>query len=164
MGSENSCGASGVHGPRFYRFQDAGGRVHLVDSLDSVPQALRGHAVCIEYRESDSPTELPGALVRGAPSGYQLFGLGFAAALVVVFVFSRLPGTLRLVVRCAIAGGLVALFAGAYFGWLRRTAGQSQDALAGPGALIHDAKQAVDQMNARMGAQQAQLKEIEQAK
>jgi ABC-type transport system involved in cytochrome bd biosynthesis fused ATPase/permease subunit len=86
------------------------------------------------------------------------------AALGVVFVFSRLPGTLRLVLRLAIIGGVIALLAGAYFGWLRRESQQSHDALAGPGALIDDAKAAVSKMNARIQAEQAELKETEQAK
>jgi hypothetical protein len=165
MGTENGCAsvsAPGVHGARYYRFQDATGRVHLVDSIDSVPQALRAHAACIEYR--DDGALLPSSLSPQGLSGYQLFGLGFAAALLVAFVFSRLPGTLRVFVRLAIVGGVVALLAGAYFGWLRRSAGQSTAALAGPGALIEDAQNAVAKMNARAQAEQAELKEIEQAK
>src|SRR5450432_222 len=165
MGTENACAAgtaSGAHGARYYRFQDASGRVHLVDSIDSVPQALRAHAACIEY-----PVERTGivaALGHGELSGYQIFGLGFAAALIVVFVFSRLPGTLRLFVRLAIVGGVGALLVGAYFGWLRRTSQQSSDLLAGPDTLITDAKDAVGKMNARIQAEQAELKEAEQAK
>lgn len=171
MGIEHGCdavSASGAHGARFYRFQDASGRVHLVDSIDSVPSALRSRAACIEYPAE--PAGLASALTHGGSSAvsslspYQTFALGFGAALVVAFVFSRLPGTLRLFLRLAIVGGLVALLAGAYFGWMRRTTQQSDSMLAGPGALIGDAKRAVDQMNARMRAQQAELKEIEQAK
>jgi hypothetical protein len=170
MGTEHGCdavSASGAHGARFYRFQDSSGRVHLVDSIDSVPTALRSHAACIEY-----PAEATGlasslshgSSALGGSSAYQTFGLGFGAALVVAFVFSRLPGTLRLVLRLAIMGGVVALLAGAYFGWVRRTTQQSDSLLASPGALIGDAKRAVEQMNASMRAQQAELKEIEQAK
>lgn len=165
MGTENGCtavSASGARGARYYRFQDASGRVHLVDSIDSVPQALRAHAACIEYPAEQ--TGLSGALAPHGLSGYQMFGLGFAAALLVAFVFSRLPGSLRLVARLAIVGGVAALLVGAYFGWVRRTALQSSDALAGPGTLIDDAKSAVSKMNARIQAEQAELKETEQAK
>lgn len=136
--------------------------MHLVDSIDSVPQALRSHAACIEYPVEQ--TGIAGALAQGKLSGYQIFGLGFAAALLVAFVFSRLPGTFRLVARVAIVGGVVALLGGAYFGWMRRTAGQSKDTFAGPGAMIDDAKAAVAKMNARTQAEQAELKETEQAK
>jgi hypothetical protein len=171
MGTENGCAAtaaSGPHGAQYYRFQDASGRVHLVDSIDSVPQALRAHAACIEFR--DDATQLPSLASRGSSllshglRSYQIFGLGFAAALLVALVFSRLPGTRRLVVRSAIVGGAVALLAGAYFGWLRRTAGQSSEAFTGPSALIEDTKAAIAKMNARTQAEQAELKEIEQAK
>jgi hypothetical protein len=70
---------------------------------------------------------------------------------------------MRFVLRIAIVGGVVALLGGAYLGWLRREAHQSDDLLAGPGALIGDAKDAVAKMNARMQAEQAELKETEQA-
>ena len=165
MGTENGCdagSASGAHGARYYRFQDAGGRVHIVDSISAVPQALRAHATCIEYH--DEPSLLPTSLVPHGLSQYQTFGLGFAAALLVAFVFSRLPGSLRLVMRLAIVGAVVALLAGAYLGWMRRTTTQSTDAFAGPGALIEDAKQSVAKMNARIQAEQAEIKEAEQAK
>jgi hypothetical protein len=150
-----------VRSARYYRFQDASGRVHLVDSLDSVPQTLRARAACIEYPAE--PSVLPSGLVPQGSSGYQMFGLGFAAALLVAFVFSKLPGSLRLFARFAIIGGVVVLLAGAYLGWLRRTTHQSADALAGPGALIDDAKSAVAKMNARISAEQAELKETERA-
>jgi len=165
MGTENGCtavSASGAHGAHFYRFQDASGRVHLVDSIDSVPHALRARAACIQY-----PVDQPGLASSLAPpwlSGYQMFGLGFGAALLVAFVFSRLPGSLRLFVRLAIVAGVAALLVGGYFGWVRHTALQSNDALAGPGTLIDDAKSAVAKMNARIQAEQAELQEPEQAK
>jgi hypothetical protein len=47
---------------------------------------------------------------------------------------------------------------------MRRTTGQSRDAMASPSAIIDDAKGAVDKMNARMAAEQAEIKEAEQAK
>jgi hypothetical protein len=124
-----------------------------------VPQALRSSAVCIEYREQpDAPS---GVLPRGL-TGLQTFGLGFGAALLVALVFKKLPGTMRLLLRVTIIGGFVALLGGAYLGWVRRTTQQSNDVLAGPGAMIDDAKQAVAKMNARIQAEQAELKETEQ--
>jgi hypothetical protein len=167
MGSENGCAAgsvTGAHAARYYRFADPSGRVHLVDSIDSVPQALRAQAACIEYH--DAPSSLPSVIAHAAatPTSYQIFGLGFAAALIAAFVFSRLPGSLRVVSKMVIVVGGVALLAGLYFGWLRRTAQQSADTFAGPGTLLEDAKQAVAKMNARTRAEQAELKEAEQAK
>jgi hypothetical protein len=91
-------------------------------------------------------------------------GLGFVAALLVTFLFRRLPGTMRLVLRMSIIGGVIVLLGGAYLGWMRRATGQSHDALASPTAIIDDAKEAVDKMNARIAAEQAEIKEAEQAK
>lgn len=93
-----------------------------------------------------------------------MFGLGFAAALLVAFVASRLPGSMRWLARLAIVGGLVVVLGGAYLGWIRRQSGQSSDALATPSAMVGDAKSAVAKMNARIQAEQAELKEAEQAR
>jgi hypothetical protein len=145
----------------YYRFQDANGRTHIVDSLDSVPQASRPQAQRIEYQPQPEPSvlQLPRTL-----STWQIFGLGFVAALLVTFLFRRLPGTMRMVLRMGIIGGVIVLLGGAYLGWMRRATGQSHDALASPTAIIDDAKGAVDKMNARMAAEQAEIKEAEQAK
>ena len=145
----------------YYRFQDASGRTHIVDSLDSVPLASRPQAQRIAYQEQHEPSVLQ---LPHTSSTWQIFGLGFVAALLVVFLFRRLPGTMRTVLRLGIIGGVILLLGGAYLGWMRRATGQSRDALAGPTAIIDDAKAAVLKMNARMAAEQAELKEAEQAK
>ena len=135
----------------------------MVDSIDSVPEALRAHAVCIEYRAD--ATHFSEKLVQTAgPNAVWIFGLGAAAALLLLFVFWRLPGARRLAVRLTLLAALVALLGGAYFAWLRRNAGLSNDALATPSALIEDAKAAVAKMNARTQAEQNELKETERAK
>ena len=148
-------------GAVYYRFQDSSGRLHIVDSLESVPQALRPQAQRVAY--SAAPTTATSFIQHGL-SSWQMFGLGFAAALLVVVVFKRLPGTMRIVLRLAIVGGIVCLLAGGYLGWMRRVTGQATDALGAPAQIIDDAKNAVAKMNARQEADQAQLKEIEQAK
>ncbi len=145
----------------YYRFQDASGRLHIVDSLESVPQALRPQAQRVAYSE---PPISAASLLQHGLSSWQMFGLGFGAALLVVLLFKRLPGTMRVVLRFAIVGGVVCLLAAAYLGWMRRATGQATDALATPGQMLDDAKKAVAQLNARQEAEQAQLKEIEQAK
>jgi len=145
----------------YYRFQDASGRTHIVDSLADVPQASRAQAQRIEYQQRAQPSvlQLPQTL-----STWQTFGLGFVAALLVVFLFRRLPGTMRMVLRVGIIGGVIVLLGGAYLGWMRHATGQSSDALASPRAIIDDAKSAVEKMNARMAAEQTEIKEAEQAK
>jgi hypothetical protein len=157
MGAGKSVESKAV----YYRFQDASGRTHIVDSLDSVPQAARLQAQRIEYQAQPepSPLQLPRTL-----SAWQTFGLGFAAALLVTFLFRRMPGTMRLALRFGIIGAVVVLLAGAYLGWMRRATGLSSSALASPTAVIDDAKDAVAKMNARMAAEQAEIKEAEQAK
>ena len=160
----------------FYRFTDPSGRVHIVDSLDLVPQALRSHAHAISYDEESALPALPSAPgVASAPATFperlralptwQLAVLAVGAALLIELSFRRMPGALRLLLRVALVAGVVALASSAYFGWLRRTTGQSgAGSLATPGALLDDAKGAVEKMNARVRAQQAELKEIEQTK
>ena len=145
----------------YYRFQDTSGRTHIVDSLDDVPQASRAQTQRIEYQPRAEPSvlQLPRTL-----STWQTFGLGFGAALLLVFLFRRLPGTMRMVLRLSIIGGVLVLLSGAYLGWMRRATGQSRDALASPSTIIDDAKAAVEKMNARMAAEQAEIKEAEQAK
>lgn len=161
MGTGLLSSAPAASSAVFYRFEDANGRVHIVDSIDLVPQALRGQAAHVQYNEETSVNGLPAS---PALAGWQAFALGVGAALLVVFLFRRLPGSLKLVLRLGIMAGVGALAVGAYFGWMRRTTHQSGDALAGPGALLDDAKSAVEKMNARMRVQQEQLKEIEQTK
>ena len=136
--------------------------MHLVDSLADVPQVNRARATCVEYPPEGS--SLSRLLPKQAASGWQMFGLGFGAALVVAFVVARLPGSMRWLARVAIVGGLVTVLGGAYLGWVRRQSGQSNDVLASPSAMIEDAKSAVAKMNARVQAEQAELKETEQAR
>jgi len=165
MGTENQCtpgSQASAHGARFYRFEDAQGRLHLVDSIDSVPQALRARAVCIEYRAD--ATDFSRQIAQAGPNAPRILGLGAAAALLALLVFWRFPSTRRVAARLAILAGVVALLGGAYFAWLRRNAGLSNDALATPSALIDDAKAAVAKMNARTHAEQNELKETERAK
>jgi hypothetical protein len=146
----------------FFRFTDASGRVHIVDSLDLVPEASRANAEHVRYGEETAVNGLPS--VPGL-AGWQIFALGFGAAVLIGLLVRHMPGTLRLLVRLAIVAGVVALASGAYFGWIRQTTQQpGTSPLATPGALIDDAKSAVEKMNARIRTQQAELKEIEQTK
>jgi hypothetical protein len=64
-------------------------------------------------------------------------------------------------VKLGLSMAVVALGAGAYFGWLRRMGGQSSALLASPQLMIQDARNAVDKMNERSREQQRVLKELE---
>lgn len=151
----------GGQGAVFYRYRDASGRVHIVDSLDLVPSAQRARVERVQYEEP--ATTVGSALAAGrtqAEAHWQPFALGFAAAVALWFVFKGRSQLLRWGV---VLGGAV-LIAGAYFGWLRRTTQSSSAAFASPTTLIDDAKQAVEKMNARMQTEQAEIKETERAK
>lgn len=154
----------------FYRFTDASGRVHIVDSLDLVPAPQRARVERIQYDARDEQTPvnglLPehGSLSEHGPIAWPTLALALAGVVVLWLVFRRLPGTLRLVLRLALVASLVALIGGAYLGWTRRVTHQSSDLIASPGALIDDAKSAVEKMNSRMKTQQDELKEAAQSK
>ncbi|MEP7049431.1 MAG: hypothetical protein ABJB12_03720 [Pseudomonadota bacterium] len=145
----------------YYKFQDSSGRLHIVDSLESVPQAMRPQAQRLAYGEP--PSTVASSTSEGL-RGWPMFALGFGAALLVVLIFKRLPGTMRIVLRLAIVAGIVCLLGGGYLSWARRATGLGSGVLASPQQIIDDAKNAVAKMNARQQADQAELKEIEQAK
>jgi hypothetical protein len=158
-------------GAVFYRYTDASGVVHIVDSLDRVPTTQRERAERVQYDDwtpvnGERPySEFVGVLHRAdGLGGWQMFGLGVGTVLLGALVFRLLPGARGLVLRLAIAVGVAALLGGAYFGWARRVAHQSNDVFASPGTLIEDAKSAVEKMNAHVKEQQDQLKEAEQTK
>jgi hypothetical protein len=158
-------------GAVFYRFTDAKGTVHVVDSMDRVPMADRARAERVQY---DNWTPVNGeqahpqfsSLLHRADglSGWQMFGLGAATVLLMTLLFRLLPGARGTLLRLAVVLGIAALLGGAYLGWARRAAHQSNDLLASPGTLIEDAKGAVEKMNARVKEQETQLKEAEQTK
>jgi hypothetical protein len=158
-------------GAVFYRFTDAKGTVHIVDSLDGVPTAQRERAERVQYDDwtpvngDRSHQGIASVLHRAdALSGWQMFGLGATTVLLMALLFRLLPGARGPVLRLVLVLCVVALLGGAYLGWTRRVAQQSNDLLSSPGAMIEDAKSAVDKMNARIKEQQAQLKEAEQTK
>ncbi|HEY2406976.1 MAG TPA: hypothetical protein VGI10_13290 [Polyangiaceae bacterium] len=147
-------------GPRnvYYRYTDASGRLHVVDSLSLVPASERGSVEKVELGAGSAPS---GPSLGGAPDA-RSFVLGAVAALALIALFRWLPRTMRFMLRFGIVAGLAALLLSGYFGWLRRSAGHTDSALTTPQVLIGDAKGAVDKMNERMRAQDQQIKDIEQ--
>jgi hypothetical protein len=53
------------------------------------------------------------------------------------------------------------VLAGAYFGWLRRTTGQSDSLVSSPTELVDDARRAVEKVERRREEQEQVLEEIE---
>lgn len=144
----------------YFRFQDAQGREHIVDSLDEVPEAYRSRAVRIELApgsESQHPTSSFSVSSIDARS----CSVGLGAALVLGLLVLCMRRGRRLLLKLAFLAAAVVALATAYFGWLRRETGQGQSLLAAPSALIDDARHAVDKMNQRTKQQEQMLREIE---
>jgi hypothetical protein len=146
----------------FYRWVDGEGRVHIVSSIGSVPEADRPRAEVVTL-DGLPRTELPGiGRVTLREPEWASFAAGFGAALVLVLVYKLLPSGLRTVSRWAIVIGAGALLTAGYLGWVRRSSSApGSAALATPAALVDDAKAAVERMNQRQADQQRALREIE---
>lgn len=144
----------------FYRYRDNEGRVVIVDSLDRVPAKDRGAVERIQLGvnpQGGRASEASEAFVMDWPS----FGVGFGVALLLALVlagFSRLSSPLARVLLAGVAAGVLVM---AYFGWLRRSTGQSDALLASPSAVIEDARRAVDQMNQRNKKQAEDIKKVQ---
>ena len=156
----SSAGAS--HGPAvgsqfFYRYRTADGRTVVVDSLSQVPSSERGRVERIELGPSEPASASAFAEHVDWPSFAAGFGLALALATVVLFLAR---GSLRwvglLLLIAVLVGG-----SGAYFGWLRRTTGQSSDAFASPSALINDAQRAVEKLKQRDSEQDRVIRDIQ---
>lgn len=158
--ASNAAPAAGPAGGTFYRYHDARGRLVIVDSLSRVPPAARGSMETVVLAPPPGP-------IAGLPdlSGQSLHWPSFAAgACCVLFAGVVWLGLRRVggrLLRFSLLGGLMVLGAGAYFGWVRRVAGQGDGAVSSPATLIEDARSAVDKMNERMREQQRVLKELE---
>ncbi|HWA73125.1 MAG TPA: hypothetical protein VG937_12340 [Polyangiaceae bacterium] len=160
----SSAGAShgsAVGSQFFYRYRTADGRTVVVDSLSQVPSSERRRVERIELGPSEpaSASERASAFAEHVdwPSFAAGFGLALALATVVLFLAR---GSLRwvglLLLIAVLVGG-----SGAYFGWLRRTTGQSSDAFASPSALINDAQRAVEKLKQRDSEQDRVIRDIQ---
>ena len=165
QGGVRSEAPEGAHGSgeaaAFYRYRDSSGRVVIVDSLSRVPSSQRAAAETVvlapvgESSAASTARELARDLHM--PSFIAGVGLALLLGLVLVLVGRKLGRFFQ----AALVIGAVGLGVVAYFGWLRRTTGQSGDLLASPSTLIEDARGAVRKMNERTEQQQRTLKELE---
>jgi len=155
----------------FYRYRDGSGRVVIVDSLARVPASQRASAEAVALAPAgESAGASDGALSSTAVSAAReltrdlhmpSFIAGLSSALLVALLFVVVGRKLGRLFRGALLLGVLGVGAVAYFGWVRRTTGQSGDLLASPGALIEDARGAVQKLNQRSAEQQRELKELE---
>jgi hypothetical protein len=154
----SSAGSAG--GTTFYRYHDGRGRIVIVDSLERVPSSSRGSLETVVLAR---PAEPIASLQELSEQNlhWPSFAVGAGCMLLAGLAWIGLRRLGHPLLRYSLLGGLVLLGAGAYFGWLRRSTGQSESLVSSPAALIEDARSAVEKMNARAREQQRVLKELE---
>jgi hypothetical protein len=144
----------------FYRYEDAQGKIVIVDSLSRVPEAQRAKAERLTFSAPKPPEPPLPAKAREFTIDWLSFGAGFGSAALIVLLFVGMRRLSSPLARVAIVLVGAALLAGAYLGLLRQTTGQSGSPLASPSAVIDDARRAVDAANHRKQRQEQQIDEI----
>lgn len=130
----------------------------IVDSIDHVPNSERARA---ERVELEAPAQYPVISRVVAGMDWPSFATGFGVALALAALLSFFGrGSSRLLGMLVVAAIVIA-GAGAYFGLLRRTTGQSDAAFATPGAIIDDARKAVEKAKQRQRDQDKLIEEIQ---
>ena len=149
----------------FYRYEDASGRVVIVDSIDKLPKHARDNAKSIELEEAPDLPAVPSLTGNAAAKpdfhlGSFALGIGVAVIFVAVAFLLKRSGSLFL---AKLLGGaaLVALIGGLYLGLLRRSTGQSDELWSSPTAIVDDARRAVDQANQSRRKQEELLDQIQ---
>ena len=144
----------------FLRYRDHQGRDVVTNDITEVPVELRG-AVARLRPPAPTPREraeaAAAARVASARAVFgaapQLHGPSFALGAVVAFAVAwlvfGLRGARRALVRVVVVGVGILLIGGLYFGWVLRTAGLDQGALASPRAALDEARRARAQVEQR---------------
>ncbi|MGA2447506.1 MAG: hypothetical protein ABTD50_02385 [Polyangiaceae bacterium] len=141
-------------GQVFYRYVNPEGRLVVTDTPPGGLEAGSGHGDIVVLEPPAAKSALSGLEMRSLWVGV---ALGIVAGAFLSWLLRLIPRVGKLVV----GAGILVVGALAYLGWMRRSAGLSQDLDATPQALIDDAKQAVEKMNARMREQDDELKKLE---
>lgn len=140
----------------FFQYLDASGAVHLVDRLDKVPEAFRGQAHKIELPVAEVAA-LKETLTGGQSIDPLSFGFGFAAAMALSALLWVVRGTAKLALKLAILVLLGILGTGLYLGYVRRSAGLSEQLLSDPKQLVDDAREAAERLDERRKATEKEL-------
>jgi hypothetical protein len=152
-------------GQTFYRYEDRSGRVVIVDSIDKLPKQARDGAERVKLREAPVLPALPSITGDAtAKPDFHLgsFALGIGAAVLLVAVAFLLKRSGSLFLAKLLGGAaLVALLGGLYLGLLRRSTVQSDEVWSSPGAIVNDARRAVDQANEARRKQHEMLEQIQ---
>lgn len=143
----------------------------LAGSTEPLTSTLSTGPAQVPAIQTTESANAPAAPAARAPAEFQFdlasFGLGLASGLVVatLLVLSRRgasqSGLWRWGVRSALVVCVVLVAAGSYLGWVRRFAGVGNEGLVGPGRLVQDAKDVVEQAQKRREAQLEELREAE---
>jgi len=100
----------------YYRWRDPQGVVHIVDSLDKVPEAARATAeriVLVPSVKRQAPSTSLGPL----RIDWESFGAGFATAFAMAFVFIIARRTKKPWLEFVMLLGAAAVIVGIYFAW-----------------------------------------------
>jgi uncharacterized membrane protein (Fun14 family) len=157
MGDKNLPGgvaSGGGSGQVFYRYVNPEGRLVITDAPPGGPAPGGGPADVVVLEPPPPKSIMSGLDTRS-------LWVGVALGVVGGFTLSWLLRVIPRVGRLVVGAAILVVGALAYLGWMRRSAGLSQDLAATPQALVDDAKRAVEKMNARMHQQDEELKKLE---
>jgi hypothetical protein len=105
----------------FYRWKDAQGLEHIVDSMDKVPEASRANAERIAFVapvvRSDQSTGIGPLKIE-----WESFSAGFATAFLLGVVFVIARRTKKPVVELAVLVAAAAIIGGVYYAWSKQNA------------------------------------------
>lgn len=154
---------------RYYRHEGVDGRVHITDSLDSLPEEARVSARPV--RLEPSPVATPGVeaardVDASAPDVARdidatSFLLGFGAALGLAGLLFFLGKNAGWLLKVVAGVALASLLAAAYLGLLRQSTGHDGAAFATPEALVDDARRAVRAVEERRLEQERVIDQVE---
>jgi hypothetical protein len=145
----------------FFRYRDSAGRIVIVDSLERVPASARGSVEPVALEAAPAPAfALAESFARGELH-WPSFGAGAVCALLAGALLFGLVRARAPLARLLLLGAAALLGSGAYFGWVRRTAGHAGPLLESPATLLDDARSAVQKMNERSREQERVLRELE---
>ena len=108
----------------FYRWVDADGRLHVVNSLDAVPQSERSKLERVTLRGA----EQAGEPARSWSPDWQSFALGFAVALLLSLLPRLLPTGWRRATTVLLVLVAAALLTGVYLAAVRGATGAGRGA------------------------------------
>jgi hypothetical protein len=110
----------------FYRWKDTQGLVHVVDSPDKVPEESRASAerVVLATSVKSSATDDHSTFFGNVRIEWESFGAGFAAAIVLGFVFVIARRTKKPLLELGVLVAVAAVIAVIYFGWVKQQSAQ----------------------------------------